>query len=72
MAQTAEQLETDLAAVREAIRQAYVQSYSVSGRSVSRNLDQLMQREKDLERKLARVSGSGPLVISDTSGEGYA
>jgi hypothetical protein len=69
MAETAQQLETRLANVRAAIdRVMQMQSYSLSGRQVTHaNLNQLMQLEKELQRKLARVSGSGPIVISDVS-----
>jgi hypothetical protein len=67
MAQTSEQLEAALVKVRAAIEAALVQSYSVSGRSVTRNLAELRKYEKDLERKLARVNGSGPVIISDFS-----
>lgn len=67
MAETAEQLETRLTECRAAIKSALVQSYSIGGRSLTRNLAELRKLEKDLERKLSRLSGSGPLVISDTS-----
>jgi transketolase len=69
MAETAQQLETRLANVRAAIdRVMQMQSYSLAGRQVTHaNLNQLMQLEKELQRKLARVSGSGPIVISDVS-----
>jgi hypothetical protein len=67
MAQTAEQIQSDLDGVREAIRLAYIQGYSINNRSMSRNLLHLMQREKDLERKLTRLTGSGPLVITNAN-----
>lgn len=67
MAETQEQLEARLAEVRSAISSALIQSYSVAGRSVTRNLAELRKLEKDLERKLARVTGSGPIVLSDFS-----
>lgn len=66
MAETAEQLETRLAEVRAAISAALVQSYSVAGRSVTRNLAELRKLEKDLERKLARLT-NGPVILSDFS-----
>ena len=66
MAETAAQLETRLAQVREAITAALTaQSYSMAGRSVTRsNLAELRSLEKDLERKLARLT-SGPIILSD-------
>jgi hypothetical protein len=67
MAETAQQLETRLAEVRSAISAALIQSYSVAGRSVTRNLAELRKLEKDLERKLSRIHGSGPIVLTDFS-----
>jgi hypothetical protein len=66
MAETAQQLETRLAEVRSAISAALIQSYSVAGRSVTRNLAELRSLEKDLERKLARLT-NGPIVLTDFS-----
>jgi hypothetical protein len=66
MAETQEQLETRLSEVRQAISQALIQSYSVAGRSVTRNLAELRKLEKDLERKLSRLHGR-VLVVSDFS-----
>jgi hypothetical protein len=67
MAQTAEQIQERLDECRAAISAALVQSYSVSGRSVTRNLAELRKMEKDLERKLTRLTGSGPLVITNAN-----
>ena len=67
MAETAQQLGTRLAEVRSAISAALIQSYSVAGRSVTRNLAELRKLEKDLERKLSRIHGSGPIVPTDFS-----
>lgn len=71
MAETAAQLETRLINVRAAIERVILAaSYSVAGRShQNQQLVELRKYEKDLERKLSRLSGSGPLVLSDTSGE---
>jgi hypothetical protein len=66
MAETQAQLETRLSEVRQAISQALIQSYSVAGRSVTRNLAELRKLEKDLERKLARLN-NGPVILSDFS-----
>lgn len=66
MAETAAQIETRLTEVRAAISAALVQSYSVAGRSVTRNLAELRKLEKDLERKLARLT-NGPVILSDFS-----
>ena len=66
MAETQAQLETRLSEVRQAISQALIQSYSVAGRSVTRNLGELRKLEKDLERKLARLN-NGPVILSDFS-----
>jgi hypothetical protein len=66
MAETQAQLETRLAEVRSAISQALIQSYSVAGRSVTRNLAELRKLEKDLERKISRLNGR-VLVVSDFS-----
>jgi len=66
MAETQAQLETRLSEVRQAISQALIQSYSVAGRSVTRNLAELRKLEKDLERKLSRLNGR-VLVVSDFS-----
>ena len=66
MAETQAQLETRLSEVRQAISQALIQSYSVAGRSVTRNLGELRKLEKDLERKLSRLNGR-VLVVSDFS-----
>jgi hypothetical protein len=70
-AQTAEQIQTQLDQVRAAITSALAaQSYSVANRSVSRAaLSELTKREKELMRRLARVGGSGPLVLSETAQE---
>jgi hypothetical protein len=69
MAETAQQIQTRLDECRAAISAALMQSYSVAGRSVTRNLPELRKLEKDLMRRLARVSGSGPLVLSETAQE---
>lgn len=66
MAETVAQLETRLSEVRTAISQALVQSYSVAGRSVTRNLAELRKLEKDLERKLSRLNGNA-VILSDFS-----
>jgi hypothetical protein len=73
MAQTAEQIQTELDAVRASLTKAYAaQSYSVSGRSVSRaRIESLTARERVLMRRLARVNGNGPLVLSDFTNDEY-
>ena len=71
-AQTAAEIQTQLDAVRVAITSALsAQSYSIAGRSVSKaSLSELTKREKELMRRLARVAGTGPLVLSETATDG--
>lgn len=73
MAETSAQLETRLTNVRAAIERAVLAaSYSIAGRShTNQQLKELRMLERDLERKLSRLTGSGPLVISETNAGEY-
>ena len=70
MAQTAEQLETRIVAVRGAIDKAVLAaSYSLAGRQhVNQNLKELRALEASLVRQLNRMT-KGAFVLSDFSGE---
>jgi len=68
-AQSASDIQADLDSTRQAIRDCIqLQSYSKPGLSVNRaQLSELRKLEKDLMRRLARATGSGPLVLSETN-----
>ena len=69
MAETASEIQSRLSKVRAAIDKVLsAQSYSIGQHSVNKvQLNQLMQLEKDLMRRLARATGSGPLIIGNFS-----
>lgn len=72
MAQTIAEIETELAEVRQAIRDCLKagQSYSKPGLSFNRvQFEALTKREKQLELKLSRMSNGGAFILSDFSRE---
>lgn len=73
MAQTISDLETELADVRQAIKDCLKagQNYSKPGMSFNRvQFEALTKREKQLELKISRMTAGGAFVLSDfSSGE---